>query len=225
MTTMAVDRQVGSDCRWLMVSDEPGLLVQRVGVACVTVLVGRGLEVRDRGQVARVGGGPEVGGVVLVVGLVAVADHAPPTSAAGASGWRSRRSTRTARGAGCSRSRLAAHVLVASASRSAPWSAGCAVSGHVAIVEAALEPAPGDLGGGQLLADVVAAHGDRVGRGVAVAAVGAGQVGADVVGRVGVAVRGAGTRAGWSAWARLVMLRGGRIRRVQARRRRARRSR
>src|SRR5205823_3224259 len=53
---------------------EEGLLVQRVGVARVTVLVLARLEVADGRQVPRLQRGVEVGQVVLVVGLVGVAD-------------------------------------------------------------------------------------------------------------------------------------------------------
>ncbi len=104
---------------------EEGLLVQWVGVTAVTVLEGRGLEERHLRQVAGVSGGPEVGGVVLVVGLVLCDRSSRPTWAAGASGWRSMRSTGTARGAGCSRSPWRRRRSGDSARRSAPSSAAC----------------------------------------------------------------------------------------------------
>ena len=54
--------------------DQEVLLVDRVGVAGVAVLVLTGLEEADRGQVAVPERLAEVGQVVLVVGLVGVAD-------------------------------------------------------------------------------------------------------------------------------------------------------
>src|SRR5947207_4285879 len=47
---------------------QKGLLIQRIGVAGVTVLVCRRLQVTHGGHLAGVGRGPEIGEVVLVVG-------------------------------------------------------------------------------------------------------------------------------------------------------------
>jgi hypothetical protein len=51
------------------------LLVERVGVARVPVLISWGLEEAHRGQMPGVCGSPEVREVVLVVRLIALADH------------------------------------------------------------------------------------------------------------------------------------------------------
>src|SRR5918911_3696482 len=55
--------------------DQEVLLVERVGVACVPVLIGRGLEEANLGQMPGVCGSPEVREVVLVVRLIGLADH------------------------------------------------------------------------------------------------------------------------------------------------------
>ena len=55
--------------------DQEPLLVQRRGVAGMSVLVRRGLEEADPGHVPVVHRTPEVGEVVLMIGLVGFADH------------------------------------------------------------------------------------------------------------------------------------------------------
>src|SRR5277367_2220662 len=55
---------------------DEGLLVQRIGVAGVTVLITRSLKVADRGEVAGVDSVVEIVSVVLVIGWVAINAHA-----------------------------------------------------------------------------------------------------------------------------------------------------
>jgi hypothetical protein len=107
---------------------QPGLLVQRIGVADVAVLVGGRLEIRNGGQPARVRGGPEVRGVVLVVRLVGVPDRRHGA----------RRQVHRVGGGGEVLERLVVRDVrgyrrprsCSAGSRSARWSAACHGRGH-----------------------------------------------------------------------------------------------
>src|SRR5882724_7497508 len=54
---------------------EKGLLGERVRVAGMSVLIGWGLEEAHRGHIPRLCRGPKVAEIVLVIGLIALADH------------------------------------------------------------------------------------------------------------------------------------------------------
>ena len=54
--------------------DQEGLLVQGVGVAGVSVLVGRSFKIAHSRHIASIDSGPEARKIILVVSLVALAD-------------------------------------------------------------------------------------------------------------------------------------------------------
>src|ERR1035438_8888755 len=138
------------------------LLVQRVGVAGMAVLVLRGLQVADRWHVPVGERGVEVGQVVLVVGLVGVADG----------GLRRRRQVLgVGRGLEVLERVVVRRVVGGGVTADVGVrSAADRVAGAVGAGgrEPALEPAPADAPGVEQVADVLAGHdADRAGRGVA----------------------------------------------------------